>query len=67
MAAKVNDETVKSPGQLTMTYYASCPDVTLTITPALVAALLLSLLPPYIDLNKTRPGWGHRLVHCAVK
>lgn len=34
MAARVDDgEVVKSPGQLTLTCYAACPDITLTITP----------------------------------
>lgn len=35
MAARANEETVKSPGQLSMTFYSACPDVTLTVTPAL--------------------------------
>ncbi len=60
MAARVDDEVVKSPGQLTMTYYASCPDVTMTVTPALKGgnspSSHSSLL--YIDLGngKTRLG-----------
>jgi len=33
MAAAAGGETVKSPGQLTLTLYASCPDITLTVTP----------------------------------
>jgi phosphoribosylformylglycinamidine synthase len=35
MAAKVNNETVISPGEVTMTLYAPCPDITKTITPDL--------------------------------
>lgn len=35
MAARAGEETVKSPGQLSMTLYSACPDITLTVTPAL--------------------------------
>eukprot|EP01038_Epipyxis_sp_PR26KG_P014309 gene14309-19193_t len=35
MAAKVNGETVKSPGEVTLTCYAPCPDITKTVTPDL--------------------------------
>ncbi|XP_069962828.1 phosphoribosylformylglycinamidine synthase [Bactrocera oleae] len=35
MAAKVNDETVKSPGTLVISTYAPCPDITVKITPDL--------------------------------
>lgn len=35
MAAKVNDETVKSPGTLVISTYAPCPDITVKVTPDL--------------------------------
>lgn len=35
MAAKCGEETVKAPGELTMTCYVTCPDVTKTVTPDL--------------------------------
>jgi len=35
MAAKVGDEVVKSPGELSMTCYCTSPDVTLSVTPDL--------------------------------
>ena len=33
MAARVDDETVKSPGSLVISVYAPCPDITATVTP----------------------------------
>jgi hypothetical protein len=42
MAAAAGGETVKSPGQLTLTLYASCPDITLTVTPGTHPYLSLS-------------------------
>jgi len=35
MAAKCGDEVVKAPGELTLTCYVTCPDVTKTVTPDL--------------------------------
>ena len=35
MAAQCGDEIVKAPGELTMTCYVTCPDVTKTVTPDL--------------------------------
>ena len=35
MAARVGEETVKSPGQLSLTFYSACPDITLSVTPSL--------------------------------
>jgi len=35
MAAKVSGSYVKSPGTLTLTAYAACPDITMTVTPDL--------------------------------
>ena len=56
MAAKVNGEVVKSPGQVTLTCYAACPDITKTVTPDLKypgSGILL-----YVDLGggKNRVG-----------
>jgi phosphoribosylformylglycinamidine synthase len=60
MSANINGETVKSPGQVTLTCYAACPDITLTVTPDLKypgAGVLL-----YIDLG----GGKHRLGGSAL-
>jgi phosphoribosylformylglycinamidine synthase len=35
MAAKIGSETVKSPGQVTLTLYSACADITMTVNPAL--------------------------------
>ena len=35
MAAKIGNETVKSPGEVTLTCYAACTDITKTVTPDL--------------------------------
>lgn len=35
MAAQCGDEVVKAPGELTMTCYVTCPDITKTVTPDL--------------------------------
>lgn len=49
MAARVGSEVVKSPGQLTMTCYAACTDITKTVTPNLKYPDNSVLL--YIDLG----------------
>jgi phosphoribosylformylglycinamidine synthase len=49
MAAKVSGNYVKSPGTLTLTAYASCPDITLTITPDLKLPDVGVLV--YVDLS----------------
>ncbi|XP_078683172.1 phosphoribosylformylglycinamidine synthase-like [Branchiostoma floridae x Branchiostoma belcheri] len=61
MAAKVGQETVKSPGTLVISVYAACPDITATVTPDLKCpggkgALL------YVDLS----GGKHRLGGTAL-
>ena len=48
MAARVGGETVKSPGQLTLTCYAACTDITKTVTPDLKLPGASALL--HIDL-----------------
>jgi len=49
MAAKCGNELVKSPGELTMTCYVTCPDIRKTVTPDLKAAGGSTLL--LIDLG----------------
>ena len=56
MAAQVQGETVKSPGELTLTLYASCPDITLTVTPDLKHPDEGRLL--YVDLGHGRCRTG---------
>ncbi|CAH1268464.1 PFAS [Branchiostoma lanceolatum] len=61
MAAKVGQETVKSPGTLVVSVYAACPDITATVTPDLKCpggkgALL------YVDMS----GGKHRLGGTAL-
>jgi phosphoribosylformylglycinamidine synthase len=57
MAAVCGDEVVKAPGELTLTCYATCPDITKTITPDLKCPDGGSRLL-FIDLGngKTRLG-----------
>ena len=68
MAAKVlhrsgEEETVKSPGTLVISAYASCPDITKTITPDFKMPGRSRLI--YIDIGdgKNRLG-GSSLAHC---
>eukprot|EP00981_Chlorochromonas_danica_P000290 scaffold67_cov180-Ochromonas_danica.AAC.4 len=56
MAAQVRGETVKAPGEITMTVYAASPDITKTITPDLKnsgGSLLV-----YVDLGKGEARLG---------
>jgi phosphoribosylformylglycinamidine synthase len=57
MAASCGDEVVKAPGELSLTCYVTCPDITKTITPDLKCPEEGSKLL-YIDLGsgKTRLG-----------
>lgn len=61
MAARVGEETVKAPGELVITVYAFCTDVTLTVTPDLKSDGSVLLL---IDTSggKRRTG-GTALAH----
>lgn len=63
MAARCGEEVVKAPGELTMTCYVTCPDITKTVTPDLKCPESGSRLL-YIDLGKgkTRLG-GSSLAH----
>lgn len=56
MAAKVGSEVVKSPGEVTMTCYASCPDITLTVTPDIKYGGKSELY--YIDLGQGKYRTG---------
>lgn len=57
MAARCGDEVTKAPGELTMTCYVTCPDISKTVTPDLKCPADGSSLV-YIDLSggKTRLG-----------
>lgn len=57
MAAKCGDEVVKAPGELTMTCYVTCPDITKTVTPDLKCPTEGSKLF-YIDLGDAKARLG---------
>ena len=54
------DETVKAPGELTISAYVTCPDITKTVTPDLKLPAHGSIL--YVDLG----GGRHRLGGSAL-
>jgi len=58
MAAQCGDEVVKAPGELTLTCYVTCPDITKTVTPDLKCpgGATTSLL--YIDLGNGKARLG---------
>jgi len=62
MAAKCGDEIVKAPGELTLTCYVTCPDITKTITPDLKcrgrnsSSSNTTLL--YVDISKGKARLG---------
>lgn len=51
MAARCDDEVVKAPGELTLTCYVTCPDITKTVTPDLKCPPAGSTLM-FVDLAK---------------
>jgi phosphoribosylformylglycinamidine synthase len=57
MAAKCGKEIVKAPGELTMTCYVTCPDITKTVTPDLKCPESGSSLL-YIDLGNGKARLG---------
>ncbi|EAA01024.2 AGAP002091-PA [Anopheles gambiae str. PEST] len=66
MAARVNGETVVSPGTLVVSTYAPCPDVTVKVTPDLKAAALgtdTALLYVAVEGQRFRLG-GSVLAQC---
>lgn len=58
MAAKCGDEVVKAPGELTMTCYVTCPDVTKTVTPDLKCGAGSKSKLLYIDLGQGETRLG---------
>jgi phosphoribosylformylglycinamidine synthase len=50
MAARCGDEVTKAPGELTLTCYVTCPDITKTVTPDLKCPSTGSILL-YVDLS----------------
>ncbi|GAX10061.1 phosphoribosylformylglycinamidine synthase [Fistulifera solaris] len=57
MAAKCGEEVVKAPGELTLTCYVTCPDITKTITPDLKCPAEGSRLL-FVDLGKGKARLG---------
>lgn len=57
MAARCGEEVVKAPGELTLTCYVTCPDITKTVTPDLKCPSTGSKLL-YVDLGKGKARLG---------
>ena len=57
MAARCGDEVVKAPGELTLTCYVTCPDITKTVTPDLKCPEEGSRLL-FVNLNKSKARLG---------
>lgn len=57
MAARCGEEVVKAPGELTMTCYVTCPDITKTVTPDLKCPEGGSKLL-FVDLGKGKTRLG---------
>ena len=57
MAARCGEEVVKAPGELTLTCYVTCPDITKTVTPDLKCPVEGSRLL-FIDLGKSKTRLG---------
>ncbi len=58
MAAQCGDEVVKAPGELTMTNYVTCPDVTKTVTPDLKCPGGSKTKILYVDLGNGKARLG---------
>mmetsp|Transcript_1954 Transcript_1954/g.2633 ORF Transcript_1954/g.2633 Transcript_1954/m.2633 type:complete len:1318 (-) Transcript_1954:1092-5045(-) len=58
MAAQCGDEVVKAPGELTLTCYVTCPDVTKTVTPDLKCPGGSTTKVLYIDLGNGKARLG---------
>lgn len=58
MAAQCGDEVVKAPGELSLTCYVTCPDVTKTVTPDLKCPAGSSTKLLFIDLGNGRARLG---------
>ena len=59
MAARCGEEVVKAPGELTLTCYVTCPDITKTVTPDLKVPDGKSCLI-FVDLSGGKARMGHR-------
>lgn len=57
MAARCGEEVVKAPGELTLTCYVTCPDVTKTVTPDLKCPTTGSKLL-FVDLGNSKARLG---------
>jgi phosphoribosylformylglycinamidine synthase len=66
MCAKAGGEMVKCPGEITVTAYCTCPDVTLTVTPDLKSPAGASILLVQIAGDKARCG-GSVFAHVYQK
>ncbi len=58
MAAQCGDELVKAPGELTLTCYVTCPDVTKTVTPDIKCPEGSTTKLLYIDLGNGKARMG---------
>jgi phosphoribosylformylglycinamidine synthase len=58
MAAQCGDEVVKAPGELSMTCYVTCPDITKTVTPDLKCPGGATTKLLYIDLGNGKARLG---------
>lgn len=58
MAAQCGDEVVKAPGELSLTCYVTCPDITKTVTPDLKCPGGSSTKLLYIDLGNGKARLG---------
>lgn len=58
MAAQCGDEVVKAPGELTMTNYVTCPDITKTVTPDLKCPSGTTTKLLYVDLGNGNARLG---------
>eukprot|EP00590_Aulacoseira_subarctica_P005815 CAMPEP_0172434518 /NCGR_PEP_ID=MMETSP1064-20121228/70674_1 /TAXON_ID=202472 /ORGANISM="Aulacoseira subarctica , Strain CCAP 1002/5" /LENGTH=836 /DNA_ID=CAMNT_0013182747 /DNA_START=1359 /DNA_END=3869 /DNA_ORIENTATION=+ len=58
MAANCGEEVVKAPGELTMTCYVTCPDITKTVTPDLKCPSSTTSVILYVDLSKEKARLG---------
>ena len=58
MAAQCGDEVVKAPGELTMTCYVTCPDITKTVTPDLKCPGGSTTTLLYVDIGNGKARLG---------
>lgn len=58
MAAQCGDEVVKAPGELSMTCYVTCPDITKTVTPDLKCPAGATTKLLYVDLGNGKARLG---------